>query len=229
MTVTITPTNAISERPRRIGRLLLQLPVLLYRLGLGDLVNSARIMILTTRGSKTGRARHTALEYRRHGSKTYVVSAWGEDAHWFRNLTASSGAIVQQGRRTFYVSAQPVENEGEAVRVLHLFRRGASLFLDPFFARRGEKGTLSARELPRISRQVAVVRLEERPAPPVEAPLMPVPRNLVWIWPLVASVSLAFAILIAFTRGRSRGLFFFSAPRRLTAPPISSVSSDHPT
>ena len=79
-TKTDSPLHSLADRlpyPQGLGRWLLRLPLLLYRLGLGWLANSFRLMVLTTWGRKSGLPRHTAIEYRAHGSKIYVISAWG--------------------------------------------------------------------------------------------------------------------------------------------------------
>lgn len=81
----------------RIGGRLLNMPVLL----------------LTTRGRKSGRERTTALTYLPRGA-TYVViaSCLGEARHpqWWLNLLAEPKAHVQVGRRRVAVTAREAEH-----------------------------------------------------------------------------------------------------------------------
>ena len=64
------------------------------------------LLLLTTRGARTGK-RHTApMMYRRHGDRLVVfASNAGAPAHpvWFRNLLAHPEATVEVGQETFDV------------------------------------------------------------------------------------------------------------------------------
>ena len=56
--------------------------------------------MLTHRGRKTRRIRHTVLEVIRHDQATaesIVVSAYGERADWYRNIQASPALEIQTG------------------------------------------------------------------------------------------------------------------------------------
>ena len=183
--------------PRGLARGLLRLPIGLYRLGLGEVMNAAHIMILGTRGRKSGLARYTAIEYRRHGSHLYVVSAWGERPQWFRNLQASGAVLVQQGRRAFGARAEVVTDSGEALRVLHLFRRTAPYLYDPLIARMSDRAQIDERTLPEVSRAITIIRLDPTPDAPPDLP--PLRADFVWVWPLALVLAL---LLISLTRSR---------------------------
>jgi deazaflavin-dependent oxidoreductase (nitroreductase family) len=105
-----------THSPKGLLRLLLRAPVWLYRLGLGWLLGK-RFILLTHIGRKTGRPRHTVLEVVRYEPSTgqvVVASAWGEKAHWFRNILAQPRVQVQHGRRRFAAMAHcltPLEAE----------------------------------------------------------------------------------------------------------------------
>ena len=103
--------------PKGVGRLLVRMPVWMYRTGLGDLLNAANIMILTTRGRKSGLPRYTPIEYRRHGSKIYVISGWDERPHWYQNLLINPAVTVQFNGQDCKAIATEVEDAGEAVVV----------------------------------------------------------------------------------------------------------------
>ncbi len=181
-------------------RAALRLPILLYRLGMGWLLAPIPLMILTTRGRRSGAARHTPIEFRGHGSKFYIVSLWGSRPHWFQNLLAEPKVTIQQGSRQFAARAQVVDSHGEALRVLHLFRRRVPAIYDAVMARMSGESTISVQKLPELSRAFTIVRLDRLPNEPL--PLPPVAPDLAWIAPmgiLAGAVTLA---LLVFSRSR---------------------------
>ena len=184
--------------PSGLGRLLLRLPLLLYRMGLGDLMRRAHIMILGTRGRKTGLPRYTAIEFRRHGSEMYIISAWGSRPQWFQNLKTIPNILVQEGRRTYAARAHLVTNAGEALRVLHLFRRRAPWVYDPIIAKMSARTSITERTLPEISHEVTIVRIDPTPEAPT---LRPLPSDYSWVLPMAVVLG-AITLIIALTRSR---------------------------
>ena len=165
--------------PGSIMRHVLRLPIWGYRLGLSRLMSHMRLMVLTTWGRRTGLPRHTAIEYRVHGSKIYIVSAWGERPNWYRNLLAHPVARIRRGQQTLNAQATIVTDPSEALRVLYLFRQRAPLFYDPVLARMSNRETVTPRTLADISDQFTIVRLD--PAGDVVGP-PPVETDLKWVW-----------------------------------------------
>lgn len=161
--------------PRGLLRWLLRTPVWLYRLGLGAPLGRAHIMVLTTVGRRSGLPRHTAIEFRTHGSKTYVVSAWGERPHWYQNLLAQPIVGVAQGGQRFTARATVVSDSSEAARVLYLFRKRAPAIYDALLARLSSVETVSARTVPAITDRFVIVRLD-----PVSDAAGPAPVQADW-------------------------------------------------
>lgn len=195
-------TGHIAPYPTRVLSWLLRLPLLFYRLGLGWLMNSSRIMVLTTRGRKSGLARHTAVEYRCHGSKVFVISGWGTRPQWFKNLLADPHVTLQLGGQTFAATARVVDQPGEASRVLHLFRRRAPFVYDPMLARMSREPTYKLRKLPDLADRFTIVRFDRQNE---ALPLDPVEADLAWlplVGVLVSAVTLA---LLVMTRVRRTG------------------------
>ncbi len=159
--------------PGEFFRRLLRLPIWLYRLGLGPLLENVHLMVLTTAGRTSGLPRYTAIEYRLHGSKTYIISAWGERPHWYKNLLAHPVVGVAQGGRRFMARATVIYDPGEATRVLYLFRKRAPAIYDALLARLSREETVSARTVPTITDHFVIVRLDPAPdasgPPPVQA------------------------------------------------------------
>jgi deazaflavin-dependent oxidoreductase (nitroreductase family) len=71
-------------------------------------------------GRRTGVRCHTVLEvieYRKEGPETVVMSAFGPNADWLRNIEATPGVEVVIGSRRFPAAHRVLDRE-EAVRVL---------------------------------------------------------------------------------------------------------------
>lgn len=81
-------------------RRLLGAPRHLYRHGWGWLLGH-RFLQLSHRGRKTGRLHHTVLEVVRYDPATgeaVVMSGFGNESDWLRNLRAGSDIVVSIGR-----------------------------------------------------------------------------------------------------------------------------------
>lgn len=193
--------TTLSTLPRGVGRLLFRTPIYFYRMGLGGLLNSVHIMILVTRGRKSGLPRYTPVEYRQHGSKIYIISGWGERAEWVRNLTVTPSVTAQQGGDSMSACAEIVTNEGEALRVLHLFRRRGPSIYDAIFARITDRAAADELALIEIARRVTIVRLDPQAAP---SNLPPLSSDLGWIMPAAAVGIIAFWSLGRIVRRAAR-------------------------
>lgn len=189
--------------PQGLIRAVLRLPILIYRMGLGRVYGLVPLLILTTRGRRSGQPRYAALEFRRHGSKFYVVSMWGEHPQWYQNLLASPLAALRYGKERHNVRAAMVDDPHEALRVLNLFRKTAPAIYDPLITRLSAETNISPRKLPDISHQFTIVRLDPIPdenvkpfAPP------PLPSNLAWVMPVVLLFALMLVVKAVLTRTR---------------------------
>jgi deazaflavin-dependent oxidoreductase (nitroreductase family) len=99
-------------------------PVGLYRAGLGFLFGQ-RMLLLEHRGRRSGRTHRAVLEVvARPGSGRYlVVSGYGRNADWFRNVEATPACRVSVGRRSGCVAEARVLPSTEAVPVLREYAR----------------------------------------------------------------------------------------------------------
>ncbi|MDX2136849.1 MAG: nitroreductase family deazaflavin-dependent oxidoreductase [Chloroflexota bacterium] len=173
-----TSDHYIFPYPRGILLPLLRLPIYLYRAGMTVILDIMHVMILTTHGRRSGTPRYTPIEYRRHGSKIYVISAWGKETHWYKNLCENSGVTLALNGRVVPARATPVTSESESLLVLHLFRRPNPLVYDAILARLGRAHMLDVRTLPDISNQYTIVRFDIQPGEPeLPAP----PDDLRWL------------------------------------------------
>jgi deazaflavin-dependent oxidoreductase (nitroreductase family) len=172
-------------------RILLKAPLIAYRLGLGDSMNSIRLMLLTSRGRKSGLPRHTPIEYRRHGRKIYVISGWKTRPDWYQNLMVDPLATVQLGRKTYSALADPVSDPAESLRAVTLFRQNAPGRYDAVFERLIEE-PVNGRRLPDVSGQFTIMRLNILPDEPT---LPPVPADWMWVWPMMLLALMGLAVL----------------------------------
>lgn len=78
----------------------------LYALGLGPIVGRF-ILLLTTRGRKTGLPRVTALQYEEIDDAIVVGSSRGTKADWYRNILADPHVLVRLRSREFRGLAEP--------------------------------------------------------------------------------------------------------------------------
>jgi deazaflavin-dependent oxidoreductase (nitroreductase family) len=97
--------------------------VALYRIGLLPLFGAARsIMILTTKGRKSGKSRQNPVGYFRIGGVLHLFSAWGKRSNWYKNLTANPDHVtIQIGRQKLPVHAQVLDDPAEIQNTLEKF------------------------------------------------------------------------------------------------------------
>jgi deazaflavin-dependent oxidoreductase (nitroreductase family) len=92
---------------KRLFRIIKRPPQVLYAIGLGPFYGRL-VLLLTTTGRKTGRARVTPLQYEEIDGTFQVASALGRRADWFRNIEANPNVRVRVGRRDFPAVAEPI-------------------------------------------------------------------------------------------------------------------------
>lgn len=194
----MTTDNHFIPYPLGLVRWALRSPLLFYRLGLGDLLSEAHIMVLTTRGRRSGQPRFTPIEFRRHGSKIYLISGWGKRPDWYQNLLVDPLATVQVGREAYSALADPVTDPAEALRAITLFRRVAPGRYDAVLGRLVE-GEMSAVTLPEISAQFTIMKLnliaDEPTLPGIEPTWM-------WVWPILLVVFVGIGLGVYLARSR---------------------------
>ena len=161
-------SQAFSERPQGITRTIYRFPIGLYRLGWGGALGWLPMLVMTTKGRRSGAPRHVMVEFRRHGSKYYVFSAWGERTDWYRNLLAHPRVTIQHGAHVFSADAIPVQDDAEALRALYLFSRNSILY-ERLFAGINSANAADLNTLADVAQEFTLVRLE----PNDDAPELP--------------------------------------------------------
>jgi deazaflavin-dependent oxidoreductase (nitroreductase family) len=97
------------DRPRGVFLLVFRIPVFLYRIGMGFLIGKG-ILLLATKGRKSGKRRITALGYGiEKGQEAYNVgSGWTGGADWYRNAVSEPRVQIWLGTRWIDCLAQPI-------------------------------------------------------------------------------------------------------------------------
>jgi deazaflavin-dependent oxidoreductase (nitroreductase family) len=111
--------------PRGLSRLLYRFPILLYRLGLGRIFGR-RFLMLTHIGRISGRPRYAVLEVIRWDETSeayYVLSGFGRESDWVRNLRARPEAEIMVGARQLAVTAEFLSQDDAEREILDYARR----------------------------------------------------------------------------------------------------------
>ncbi len=79
-----------------------------------------RLLLLTTRGAKSGRPHTTPLAYTRDGDRYVIIASMGgapKHPAWYHNLVKNPDAEVEIGRERFAVRATPLPSGPEHDRL----------------------------------------------------------------------------------------------------------------
>lgn len=114
----------MQDRPGPFFKRWFKLPVLQYKFGMGWMIGKY-VLLLTTTGRKSGKLRHTPLEYvyDKENDRYRVVAGWGGHTDWYRNLLKDPHVNVQVGRRQFNAIAEKVCEEEVAEYMMHVSER----------------------------------------------------------------------------------------------------------
>jgi deazaflavin-dependent oxidoreductase (nitroreductase family) len=103
---------------KRINRVV----VFLYQLGVLPLVVGNFILLLFTRGRRTGKIRTNPLEYRTRNGVIHVFAARGIEADWFKNILANPESNDIQVRfRRFSPHITVIKNIDEKEEILRWY------------------------------------------------------------------------------------------------------------
>jgi deazaflavin-dependent oxidoreductase (nitroreductase family) len=112
---------AVTDRqPAGALRMLLRLPIWLYRWRLGRLAGH-RLVYIVHRGRRTGLRREVVAEvvrYDRSVPEVVVLAAWGRSPDWYRNLTAGPAVEIRIAGQRWERPAHRFLDGAETLRTL---------------------------------------------------------------------------------------------------------------
>jgi deazaflavin-dependent oxidoreductase (nitroreductase family) len=120
----MSKTTVIATPPGGLLRILLRLPIWLYRLHLGWLLGT-RFLLLDHTGRNSGQAYQTVIEVVKHDQASnsfFVVSGWGNKSDWYLNIHKNPDVIIYSRRQRLPVHAQDIPL-AEAVEILDEYTR----------------------------------------------------------------------------------------------------------
>jgi F420H(2)-dependent quinone reductase len=123
-----------SAPPKWITKAFTSAHIFLYRISkgkLGGTLGNFPILLLTTTGRKSGRARTTPLVYLRNEEEYLIAaSAGGADRHpvWFLNLQNKPEAIIEVNGKAFNVQAA-IPGDTERIRLYERFKTTGDNFV----------------------------------------------------------------------------------------------------
>jgi deazaflavin-dependent oxidoreductase (nitroreductase family) len=94
--------------------------VFAYRAGLLPLLGAGRsLMLLDTLGRKSKARRYFPVSYVSLEGDIYLVSAWGKDSNWYKNIVAYPDDVrLQVGFRRFMVRPECIEGPEERRKIV---------------------------------------------------------------------------------------------------------------
>ena len=122
-----------SPNENRFIRLAFHAPKMMWRMGFGPVMGKI-ILILSQTGRKSGKARHTPLEYHTYQGQIYVVNAYGKHSAWSKNLRADPRATLQMADGVHSMRAHFLETAEEYDHAYGLYENDAFVraFLNMF-------------------------------------------------------------------------------------------------
>lgn len=184
---TVTTPQTL-EMLRRFFRRLNRAMVVMWRLGLGRLLNIwpagfGRILVIEHVGRRSGTRYRTPVNYTRYGDDLYCVAAFGRKTDWYRNVIADPAVTVwlPDGR-----AAAMLADDSDHEKRIDIVRR---VLIDSGFAALLvglHPRTMTDTDLDTATAEYRLMRIHVgRPATPRS------PADLAWLWLVAAAVAAA--------------------------------------
>jgi len=125
---------------------------------------AGKVLVLTTRGRKSGLPRLTPLQYEEVEGIYYVASARGVQADWYRNLMACPKVDVQVGKKYFSTRANPMIDPIQIADFLELRLKRHPHFMGVMLQLEGLPRKYTRADLERFAKRLAIVELHEETA-----------------------------------------------------------------
>jgi deazaflavin-dependent oxidoreductase (nitroreductase family) len=114
------------QPPTGLSRAILRVPRAIYVGPLAELLRSRCVLLLTTRGRRTGRARTTPVSFMPVADRYIVFSGWGTSSSWYHNVRANPDVLIQVGWRRMHATAYVVEDPDQRAAYMRLMSQRSS-------------------------------------------------------------------------------------------------------
>jgi deazaflavin-dependent oxidoreductase (nitroreductase family) len=157
----MTKENQYPDPPKGLSRILYRFPILMYQTGLGILMGK-RFLLLEHTGRKSGLPRKAVLEVIRYDETQeafFVVSAFGDRADWYRNISKEPMVRIQVGWKWMPAHAEGLGLDQTQEEILDYARRHPKTFRVLVERLLGYELGESDEDLVDIARKFIVVRI----------------------------------------------------------------------
>ena len=173
----------------------------LWRLGLARMMNlwpevGGRILVLEHVGRKSGTPYRAPVNYAAIGDDIYVIAAFGQKTHWYRNILAAPETAVWLPDGRWLARAEDASDDSERLAIMRQVLTNSGL-VAPMLGLHPRQ--MSDETLDEATSTYRILRF--RPTRWEDSP--DGPGSLAWVWP-VAGVALVATIMLACRLGRSR-------------------------
>ncbi len=166
--------------------------LILWRLGIGPLMGvypdvTGRFMVIVHTGRKTGKQRRTPVNYAEVDGEIYCTAGFGSGSHWYQNILADPNVEIWYGDDRWAAVAEDVSEHPERLRLMREVLKGSGMVaplvgVDP--------RSLSDDELAQATAKYRLLHMRR-----VEARTgAGGPGDLVWVWPVLATLILPLAL-----------------------------------
>ncbi len=108
-----------TQLPKPVIKLIRYPPQFLYAIGFGRLLGKF-VLLLTTTGRTTGKARVTPLQYEEIDGNIYLGSSFGKKADWVKNILKNPQVVVHLKSKKFTGIATIIEDSTKIVEFLKI-------------------------------------------------------------------------------------------------------------
>ncbi len=196
-----TQSQELNETWRKGFRLVNPFMVTMFRLGLGEWVNSSpktggRIMVLTHTGRKSGLARRTPVNYAIVDGDVYCLAGFGHQSDWYLNVVKNPVVELWMPEGWWRGLAEDASNRPDRLALKREVIIASGL---PGRLMGLDAATMSDEEMDRLTGEARLIRIRR-----TEARTGPGgPGDLAWIWP--AATFLLLSMLLTRPKKKQRG------------------------
>lgn len=197
---TATYPPAVDRAARQTFRYINKLQLLNWRMGLGPYLSLwpsklGQYLVLIHTGRKSGLQRRTPVNFAEIDGDIYVTAGFGHIADWYRNIMANPAIEVWLPTGWYSATAEDVSDAPNRLVLLREVLKGSGF---ASFAAGIDPYTITDDQLAEVAAAYRLLRI--RPVAPRTG--SGGPGDLLWLWPLTATVLLVLLVLVWLSRPR---------------------------